>query len=143
MSTKHGGPSRLLSFNMEHGEAGHHRKLQLNELEEIWNDAYDSAMVYKEKTKVIHDKMIRGKKFEIGQKVLLFNSRLKLFPGKLRSRWSGPFVITQVFPYGAIEIQGATDNKFKVNGHRLKPYFEPFDAKDFDTLEVDDTPPLQ
>ncbi|CAL9001063.1 unnamed protein product [Prunus brigantina] len=60
-----------------------------------------------------------------GQKVLLFNSRLKLFPGKLRSRWIGPFVITNVFDHGAVEIQNIKDGStFKVNGHRLKPYFD-------------------
>ena len=57
----------------------------------------------------------------MGQKVLLFNSRLKLFPGKLRSRWSGPFTVVKVYPYGAVEIQGKSE-VFKVNGQRLKPY---------------------
>ena len=62
---------------------GIHRKLQLNELEEIRNDAYESSKIYKDKTKAMHDRMISRKTFEIGQKVLLFNTRLKLFPGKL------------------------------------------------------------
>ncbi|XP_062014162.1 uncharacterized protein LOC133730624, partial [Rosa rugosa] len=75
------------TFNLDLDEAGLHRKLQLNELEEIRNEAYDSARIYKEKTKAFHDKMIRGKTFVVGQKVLLFHSRLRLFPGKLRSRW--------------------------------------------------------
>ena len=62
------------------------------------------------------------KEFEPGQQVLLFNSRLKLFPGKLKSRWSGPYTVTKVFPYGAVELRGETGNLFKVNGQRLKPY---------------------
>jgi hypothetical protein len=112
-------------FNMDLNAAGLHRKLQLSELEEIRNDAYESARIYKEKTKAFHDNMIRGKTFVVGQKVLLFHSRLKLFPGKLRSRWIGPFVITNIFPHGAIQIKGLyTGNEFKVNGHRLKPYLE-------------------
>ncbi|XP_050378255.1 uncharacterized protein LOC126795461 [Argentina anserina] len=103
-------------------EAGLHRKLQLNELEEIRNEAYDASWIYKEITRAYHDKMIKGKKFQVGQKVLLFHSRLMLFLGKLRSRWVGPFVVTNVFAHGAVEIQSDTTGKaFKVNGHRLKP----------------------
>ncbi|CAN6718923.1 unnamed protein product [Malus baccata var. baccata] len=115
------------TFNMDVDMAGNHRKLQLNELEEIRHDAYENAQIYKEKTKAFHDKMIRGKTFSIGQKVLLFNSRLRLFPGKLRSKWVGPFVITNVFVHGAVQIQSLkTGQEFKVNGHRLKPYYENF-----------------
>ncbi|CAN6687778.1 unnamed protein product [Malus baccata var. baccata] len=69
------------AFNFELDAAGVHRKLQLNELEEIRNEAYENARIYKEKTKAFHDKMIRGKSFSVGQRVLLFNSRLLLFPG--------------------------------------------------------------
>ena len=71
--------------NMNVDAASIHRKLQLNELEEIRNDAYESSRIYKDKIKAMHDKMIFRKTFEIGQKVL-FNTRLKLFPGKLWSR---------------------------------------------------------
>ena len=55
------------------------------------------------------------------QKVLLYNLRLKLFPGKLRSRWSRPFIVVKVWPYGIIKIQDS-DQKFKVNEQRLKEY---------------------
>ena len=66
--------------------------------------------------------MILRKNFVVGQKVLLFYSRLKLFSGKLRSRWIGPFVVTNVFTHGAVEIKNLKiGNAFKVNGHRLKP----------------------
>ncbi|XP_019157953.1 PREDICTED: uncharacterized protein LOC109154677 [Ipomoea nil] len=113
------------SFNMNIDESGLHRKLQLSELEEIRNEAYENSRIYKEKTKAFHDKMLLRKEFSIGQKVLLFQSRLRLFPGKLRSRWVGPFIITNIFPHGAIEIQSLQTSKiFKVNGHRLKPYHE-------------------
>ncbi|CAN6718963.1 unnamed protein product [Malus baccata var. baccata] len=77
------------TFNLDLNAAGIHRKLQLNELEELRNDAYENARIYKEKTKAFHDKMISGKTFTIGQKVLLFSSRLRLFPGKLHSKWIG------------------------------------------------------
>ena len=66
--------------------------------------------------------LIQKREFEVGQKVLLFNSRLKLFPGKLKSRWSGPFTVTKVYPYGAVEISDKTTGAFKVNGQRPKPY---------------------
>jgi hypothetical protein len=63
--------------------------------------------------------------FELGQKVLLYNSRLHLFPGKLKSRWMGPFIIRTVFSHGAIEIEDPKNgNIFKVNGQRVKPFLE-------------------
>ncbi|CAN6544149.1 unnamed protein product [Malus baccata var. baccata] len=117
----------IKKFNMNLEEAGSQRRLQLNELDEIQHEAYDNASIYKQKTKVFHDNMIRGKSFSIGQKVLLFNSRLRLFPSKLRSKWIGPFVITNISSYGAIQIQSLkTGHEFQVNGHRLKPYYENF-----------------
>ena len=110
-------------LNFEIDAAGEKRALQLNEMEEFRNDAYENAKIYKERTKKWHDQHILRREFYIGQQVLLFNSRLKLFPGKLRTRWSGPFTVVQVFPYGTIEIRDhTTDATFKVNGQRLKPY---------------------
>ncbi|CAN6579848.1 unnamed protein product [Malus baccata var. baccata] len=110
-------------LNFEMDAAGEKRALQLNEMEEFRNDAYENAKIYKERTKKWHDQHILRREFYIGQQVLLFNSRLKLFPGKLRTRWSGPFTVVQVFPYGTIEIRDhTTDATFKVNGQRLKPY---------------------
>ncbi|CAN6567516.1 unnamed protein product [Malus baccata var. baccata] len=124
-------------FNMNLDEAGSHRMFQLNELDEIRHEAYENASIYKEKTKAFHDKMIRGKTFTIGQKVLLFNSRLRLFPGKLRSKWIGPFVITNVFVHGAVQIQSLkTGHEFKVNGHRLKPYYENFEEHTVDDIPL-------
>ncbi|CAN6718712.1 unnamed protein product [Malus baccata var. baccata] len=111
------------NLNFEMDAAGEKRALQLNEMEEFRNDAYENAKIYKERTKKWHDQHILRREFYIGQQVLLFNSRLKLFPGKLRTRWSGPFTVVQVFPYGTIEIRDhTTDATFKVNGQRLKPY---------------------
>ena len=103
--------------------AGEKHIQQLSELEEFRNEAYENAKIYKEKMIAWHDKHIVRKEFELGQQVLLFNSSLKLFPGKLKSRWLGPFTVTQVFPYGGVEIMHPEKGNFKVNAQRLKPYF--------------------
>nr|GEY94050.1 reverse transcriptase domain-containing protein [Tanacetum cinerariifolium] len=79
--------------------AGDHRKLQLNELSELLDQAYENYLIYKERTKKLHDVKIKNKIFNVGDQVLLFNSRLKIFSGKLKSRWSGPFTISDVYPY--------------------------------------------
>jgi len=90
-------------------------------LEEIHNDAYENERIYKEKTKSLHDRMITRKELNVGDKVLFYHSSLKLFPGKLRSRWIGPFVVSNVFPYGAVEITSLETNKvLKVNRYHLK-----------------------
>jgi hypothetical protein len=112
--------TRNLNFDLK--SAGEKRLLQLGELEEIRLQSYENASIYKEKTKLWHDKHIQKKAFEVGQHVLLFNSRLRLFPGKLRSRWSGPFEIVKVYPNGVCEITREGSEVFKVNGQRLKPY---------------------
>ncbi|GJT47773.1 reverse transcriptase domain-containing protein [Tanacetum coccineum] len=74
-------------------------------------------------TKKLHDSKIKNRIFNVGDQVLLFNSRLKIFSGKLKTRWSGPFTITQVFPYGTVELSQPDGLNFKVNGHRVKHYF--------------------
>ncbi|XP_027368316.1 uncharacterized protein LOC113874278 [Abrus precatorius] len=113
------------TYNIHHDLAGKQRKLQLQELEELRLEAYKNSRIYKEKTKRYHDKKISRKDFSIGQKVFLFNSRLKLMPGKLKSRWIGTFTVTKVFPHGVVEIQSdSTSKSFMVNGHRLKPFLQ-------------------
>ncbi|XP_070046031.1 uncharacterized protein [Nicotiana tomentosiformis] len=103
--------------------AGKHRLAQMNELEEFRLDAYENARIFKEKTKRWHDRLIKRKEFRKGDKVLLYNSRLRLFLKKFKSRWTCPYVVKHVSPYGAIEIQDEEGNEsFKVNGHRLKQY---------------------
>ena len=94
----------------------------MNELDELKKNAYDGSRIYKEKTKAWHDKHLMHNELKPGQQVLLFNSILKLFPGKLRSKWSGPFVITQVFPYGSVELMHPERGRFKVNGQQVKIY---------------------
>ena len=112
-----------LQLNMDSTLASEKRLLQLSELDEFRNEAYENARIYKERTKAWHDKHITRKEFETGQQVLLFNSRLKLFPGKLKSRWSGPFIVTKVFSHGGPEVTHPEKGTFKVNTQRLKPYF--------------------
>ncbi|KAL0431393.1 UNVERIFIED_CONTAM: hypothetical protein Sradi_0765300 [Sesamum radiatum] len=110
-------------------EAGCHRKLQVQELEKIRDDAYESSRIYKDKTKAFHDHAISRKALIVGQKVLLFHSKLKLFPNKLRSHWVEPFVVAQIFPHSTVEIKSPTTKKvFKVNGHKLKPFYEGFQS---------------
>ncbi|GJR11567.1 reverse transcriptase domain-containing protein [Tanacetum coccineum] len=113
----------LKHANFDLKTAGDHRKLQLNELNELRDQAYENSLIYKEKTKKLHDSKIKNRIFNVGDRVLLFNSRLKIFSGKLKTRWSGPFTITKVFPYGTIELSQPDGPNFKVNGHRVKHYF--------------------
>ncbi|XP_062118630.1 uncharacterized protein LOC133832279 [Humulus lupulus] len=103
---------------------GQNRLLELNELDEFRNEAYENAKIYKEKYTASHDKRIIRKDFQLGDKVLLFNSRLNLFPGKLKSRWSGPFTVVVSLPYGVVQIHSEKTGHFKVNGQRLKHYLE-------------------
>nr|GEW13578.1 reverse transcriptase domain-containing protein [Tanacetum cinerariifolium] len=112
----------LKHCNYDLQTVGDHRKVQLNELNKLRDQAYENYLIYKEKTKRIHDSKIKDRVFNVGDRVLLFNSRLKIFSGKLKTRWSRPFTITQVFPYGTVELsQTDTDvPNFKV---RLKHYF--------------------
>ena len=101
--------------------AGDARKEKLIELEELRFDAYVSSTLYKEQTKKWHDHQIQQREFQIGDKVLLFNSRLKFFPGKLKSKWSGPFQVLKTIPHRTYEILGE-NGPFLVNGQRLKFY---------------------
>ena len=97
--------------------------LQLNELEELRNEAYDNAKIYKDKTKKWHYQKIMRKEFKVIEQVLLYNSKLKLFPGKLKSRWSGPYTVVASTPFGAITLKTDSGSEFKVNGQRVKHYF--------------------
>ncbi|RDX96577.1 hypothetical protein CR513_20754, partial [Mucuna pruriens] len=103
--------------NLAYDQVGQQRKFQLQELDELHLEAYENSKIYKQK--------ILRKEFLVGQRVLLFNSCLKLIAGKLRSRWDGPFVITNIFPYGAVELKDEhTNNTFQVNGHQIKLFHE-------------------
>ena len=113
----------IKKLNLSLDEAGKHKLLQLKKLQELRRDAYKNAEIYEEKTKAFHDRNIRRRTFNVNEKVWLYNSRLELFPGKLRSRWDGPYVVVESFGNGSVLISDPKSGKqFKVNGHRLKPY---------------------
>nr|GEV50836.1 reverse transcriptase domain-containing protein [Tanacetum cinerariifolium] len=112
----------LKHANFDHKTSGDHRKLQLNELNELRDQAYENSLIYKERTKNLHDDKIKNRIFNVGDQVLLFNSRLKIFSGKLKSHWSGPFTISEIYPYGTAKLIHPDGCNFKVNCHRLKHY---------------------
>ena len=112
----------IKKLNFDFKTAKEERLLQLSELEELRNEAYDSATIYKDKTKKWHDQRILRKEFRAGEKVLLFNSRLKLFPGKLKSKWGGPYTVVSSNTFGTVTLRTDTGEEFRVNGQRLKHY---------------------
>nr|GEY74722.1 reverse transcriptase domain-containing protein [Tanacetum cinerariifolium] len=109
----------LKHANFDLKTAGDHRQVQVNELNELRDQAYENSLIYTR----LHDSKIKNRVFNIGDRVLLFNSRLKIFFGKLKSHWFGPFTISQVYPYGTVELSQPDGPNFKVNGHRFKHYF--------------------
>ncbi|GJT82323.1 reverse transcriptase domain-containing protein [Tanacetum coccineum] len=103
----------LKHCNFDLKTAGDHMKVQMNELNELRDQAYENSLIYKEKTKKIHDSKIKNCVFNVGDRVLLFNSRLKIFSSKLKTHWTGPFTVTQVFPYGTVELSQTDGPNFK------------------------------
>nr|XP_009613347.1 uncharacterized protein LOC104106494 [Nicotiana tomentosiformis] len=113
----------LRQLNLDIETTSTNRVTELHELEEFRLHAFENARLYKENMKMIHDKHILDRNFKLGDLVLLYNSILRLFPGKLKSRWSGPFRVVQVLSSGAVEIESEDGtHKFTVNGQRLKRY---------------------
>ena len=110
--------------NFDLNDVGERRVIQLNELEKVHNKAYENFRIYKDKIKKLHDKHIVKKSFKESHIVLIFNSRLKLFPGKLKSKWPGPYSVISVSPFGAIDLRADDGQEFKVNGQRLNHYLE-------------------
>nr|GEX05738.1 reverse transcriptase domain-containing protein [Tanacetum cinerariifolium] len=108
----------LKHANFDLKTTGDHRKVQINELNELCDQAYENSLNYKEKTKRLHDSKSKNRVFNINDRVL-FNSHLKIFSSKLKSHWSEPFTISQVYPYGTVELSQPDGCNFKVNGHRL------------------------
>nr|GFB36991.1 reverse transcriptase domain-containing protein [Tanacetum cinerariifolium] len=140
----------LKHANFDLKTAGDHRKLQLNKLNKLRDQAYENSLIYKEWIKKLHDDKIKNRIFNVGDQVLLFNStlkiflgklkscwsgpftiseiypyspsKLKIFSGKLKSRWSSPFTISEIYPYGTAKLIHPDGCNFKVNCHRLKHY---------------------
>nr|GFA62027.1 reverse transcriptase domain-containing protein [Tanacetum cinerariifolium] len=96
--------------------------------------SYENSLIYKERTKKLLDDKIKNHIFNVGDQVLLFNSRLKIFLGKLKSLWSGPFTIAEIYTYGTAKLIHLDGFNFKVNCHRLKHYH----GGDLPPLEIPD-----
>ncbi|GKD99677.1 reverse transcriptase domain-containing protein [Tanacetum coccineum] len=107
----------LKQCNMDLMAVAKNRFMELNELMELRDGAYENNRIYKERTKRWNDSKLRGdKNFMNGDKVLLFNSRLKLHLWRLKSKWSRPFIVKTMYLYGAVEITDKYVLSFKVNG---------------------------
>ena len=129
----------MKKLNFDDQKAQKSRLEKLTELEEFRLQAYESAKIYKERTRKYHDARIKPKKFKAGDYALLFNSRLKLFPGKLRSRWSGPFEVVKVNKdSGAVTLKNG-ELEFTVNGHRLKPYLGAMKAGEIEVVTLNES----
>ncbi|GJR31010.1 reverse transcriptase domain-containing protein [Tanacetum coccineum] len=122
---KHRAYWALKQCNMDLTAAAKNYFMELNELMELRDGPYENTRIYKERTKKWHDSRLRGdKNFKVGDKVLLFSSRFKMHLGKLKSEWYGPNVVKAVYPYGTVEITDKNRISFKVNGQRLKKYYD-------------------
>nr|GEZ41201.1 reverse transcriptase domain-containing protein [Tanacetum cinerariifolium] len=106
-------------------------------------EAYENSLIYKERTKKLNNDKIKNRIFNVGDQVLLFNSRLKIFSGKLKSHWSDPFTISEIYPYGTAKLIHPDGCNFKVNFHRLKHYHggdpPPLEIPDVHTFPKDDS----
>ncbi|XP_057740329.1 uncharacterized protein LOC130957491 [Arachis stenosperma] len=110
-------------IRMRLGGARIERRLQLEELECLQLEAYENSRLYKEKVKAVHDNNIKRREFRARDQVLLYNSRLRLMSGKLRSRWDGPYVVEKVEPYGVVYLSHpSSPTFFKANRQHLKLY---------------------
>lgn len=129
---------KTLNFNLQKSVQA--MMLQLNELEEHRLFSYENAELYKEKTKKWHDRKCLQKEISEGDLVLLFNSRLRLFPGKLKSRWSGPFKLLKLYSHGAVDLLNKKPGEvFKVNGQRVKRYHGESLSEERITMKLQET----
>ncbi|XP_038902447.1 uncharacterized protein LOC120089093 [Benincasa hispida] len=137
LKLEHKAQWALKKLNLNLSSAGEARKLQLNKLAEWRFTAYENAKLYKEQTKRWHDDKICKKNLVVGQQVLLFNAYLLFFPGKLKSWWSSPFIIRNIFPHGAVELANEDgSNDFKVNGQRNKSYYGGVVDRNKETIDL-------
>src|SRR3954468_21564715 len=125
LSLEHKAFWAVRELNADPKLAGEKRLMNLTSLDEWRSEAYESAKMFKEKVKNWHDKIILKREFNVGDKVLFFRSRFRFSPGKLLSRWEGPFYIEEVYRSGAIKINNFEETKPQVvNGQILKHYME-------------------
>ena len=83
-------------------------------------------MIVPESTKIKqkkwHDQRILRREFKAGDQVLLFNSRLRRFLGKLKSKWSGPYTVVSSTQFGVVTLRTSNHEEFQFNCQRLKHY---------------------
>lgn len=91
-------------------------------MKEFLLKSYENATLYKDKINKEHEARILQREFHEGEQVLLYNSQFKLFVGKLRSKWLGPFVICKVYSSGAVMLEDNKWKKLKLNGKKVKNY---------------------
>ncbi|GJT31008.1 reverse transcriptase domain-containing protein [Tanacetum coccineum] len=135
-------PIGYTPYKLVYGKSCASRTFRYTELNELHDQAYEKFFDCITRRRRTFTPKIKNHIFNVGDRVLLFNSRLKIFSGKLKTRWSGPFTITKVFPYGTIELSQPDGPNFKVNGHRVKHYFggdlPPKVVQDLHTLPKDE-----
>jgi hypothetical protein len=128
----------IKKWNMDLKVAKTKRKIQIAELEEWREKAYHSAKLYKEGTKRWHDKQVKTKQFKLGDKLLLFNSRVRLFGhGKLCSKWKGPYFVLHLMDHGTVNLHCDDGDTFKADRQHLKLFLEPnpWDFREVDVLD--------
>ncbi|XP_042044541.1 uncharacterized protein LOC121790370 [Salvia splendens] len=113
----------IKKLNQDFQKAGEERRLFLNEMDEFRMEAYDSSSTNKERMKSYHDRMISPGDLTLGDVVLLHNSRLSLFPGKLKSKWTDPYMIKKIYDSGTVEFLALDGTLFQANGHRVNKYY--------------------
>ncbi|XP_055835203.1 uncharacterized protein LOC129903686 [Solanum dulcamara] len=111
----------LKKLNMDWDTAS---KKRMNEINELGEFCLNRTALYKERMKKYHDQKIQKRIFASRELVLLFNSKMRLFPVKLKSKWLGPLRESQRFPHGAVELENKDGMEFKVNGQRIKAYMD-------------------
>ena len=110
-------------LNLDMGRADLKRLLDISELEELRNDIYFNSKIANDILKKWQDQLIARKNFKQGDQVLLYDYKLHLFTGKLKSRWTGTFIVHKGYLNGSVDLLNSKDCRvFKVNGKRLKPY---------------------
>ena len=113
----------IKELNFDFELAGEKRLFDISSLDEWRAQAYENAKLLKEKVKRWHDKRIQKREFNVGDYVLLYNSRLRFFAGKLLSKWEGPYVVEEVYRSGAIKINNTEGNFPRVvNRQKIKHY---------------------
>ncbi|XP_070017680.1 uncharacterized protein [Nicotiana sylvestris] len=112
----------LKKLNLEWDVTANLKMTHLNELDKFRYHAYTSLSLYKENMKYLHDKYIHNKEFKECDLVLLFNSQLRMFPGKLKSKWKGAFEVVNVTPFGVLDLKNKNDEVFRFNGNGVKHY---------------------